>query len=331
MKRLILHIGPKKTGTSFIQHRLFKASLELSNSNIEYPNSLIPENYFGQHQLTKYLRNNQLTELNKAISLVSNDKDVLISTESLSYLNPNQLSVLADLFADYGQVEVACFVRNISDLLYSNWQSDVRYGSAETLYDFVVRQLENPASHIITNPRKVINKYKKAFANIDITLHPYDIYNENSKYDICYQFCVQQLGVKLHETYDKQLINKSDSLIEIEVLRLINKLYRDRHGSSNVNVRKAFRYLINRKEINVHVASDILSNNINTFEISHTTKLVQQVDSLIRAPYIFVDKSNLKDMLLEKRELSYINDSVLHNKELVELLNNYLVKIENRV
>src|ERR1051326_4059217 len=136
-KRLILHIGANKTGSSAIQEFL-RVNVEAlaSSSVVVAPSDLMKTGpVTGQHvPFLEHLRETRTDGrkiVSERISLlmgeIPNNATLVISAENLSNLNGTN-ELFADVAAEH-DVRVVCYVRRQDELLLSSWQ---QWGSKTT-------------------------------------------------------------------------------------------------------------------------------------------------------------------------------------------------------
>src|SRR5688572_2675069 len=110
MRRLFLHVGTGKTGSSALQYAFSVASADLAHHGIRYPESAdmrskvlnrVPTagNARSVRQALKHGPGRALDEMR---SLIGDSGDVLLSNESLYEASPDYLAAVADLLAGLG-------------------------------------------------------------------------------------------------------------------------------------------------------------------------------------------------------------------------------------
>jgi len=158
--RLIIHIGPKKTGTTALQRYLNQNKQELSTRyQICYPTPL-----FGgeaHHELI-YGINYQLTGaapyaeaqgvnniphpreifqryIEQAAELHCNT--IIISSETLFELNEKQQELLQKSVEGIDEIEYVFGLRDRVSLILSRWQEEVKHGYTKSLSEYIERNL----------------------------------------------------------------------------------------------------------------------------------------------------------------------------------------------
>ena len=94
-KKFIIHIGPHKTGSTYIQKVLFDNQTTLSEIGIDY-SSIMKEGQIAHHELAEKLHAKQYTDASNLIDqMKATQLDVLISSENFDRLNAEKIEFLA--------------------------------------------------------------------------------------------------------------------------------------------------------------------------------------------------------------------------------------------
>ncbi|MFW5886119.1 MAG: hypothetical protein ACOCUL_00035 [Bacteroidota bacterium] len=186
MKKIFIHIGIPKTGTTSIQHSLYSNREILFNNGYLYPKSL-PENHslplFFFFQNIEKLKNNKYqlqkikdnsnpdyeTIINSFLNELNESKDVpniIISGEAILTLKEQHLKIMQLFFKDVlpsHQIRIICFVRNPVDFMKSLTQQRVRVGKAKvTIEKNLLKKRINPFIKVFGQENVSIHKYEDA-------------------------------------------------------------------------------------------------------------------------------------------------------------------------
>lgn len=137
MPTIYLHVGPHKTGSSYLQNLFSSQSRSLEKQGILYP-SIGRNGWTGHHNIAwlfadAHLRNTTYGKLSKGISqLASEKRDILLSSEVFSTLKESQLIKLRDAFPDQN-FHVLYFLRKGSAFIVSLWRESVKNGLSKPL------------------------------------------------------------------------------------------------------------------------------------------------------------------------------------------------------
>lgn len=151
-RKLIIHIGAHKTGSTSIQKFFASYSNYFeTHFNLVYPieNQIRPEfGYWGHHYLTWYYTppkknldpNNLKLAFNNFINLISsNNKDVLLSSEDFIW-NIKTKEFISDVRNKFNEIVVIMYVRRQVDAVLSLYQTGVvNQDNIETFQDWFTR------------------------------------------------------------------------------------------------------------------------------------------------------------------------------------------------
>lgn len=181
-KRLYIHIGIHKTGTSSLQAMCVRNREYLATKNIYYPTSCLWKG--GHHNLAweiikdqradeKYGNINALfQEINENTSEV-----YLISSEDFSRFSINHKEQLKQLFAQF-EVKIIIYIRNQFDYIVSSWSTIIRENTSSAKFDayyhFCLRKRKallmydlflNEWANLFGKENLIVKTYKKQSGN----------------------------------------------------------------------------------------------------------------------------------------------------------------------
>ncbi|MCT7378209.1 hypothetical protein [Chelativorans salis] len=140
--KTVIHIGPMKTGTTYIQNILQKSRSELLKLGWVYPGRLLNQQHacYGICGDEIPWVTNALSRKNERLGeelirqLQTRETNVIISSEALASLTP--IGVENFLEAIGGADEVIATIRPLEKLLPSAWQQLIKGGSTKSLDEF---------------------------------------------------------------------------------------------------------------------------------------------------------------------------------------------------
>lgn len=145
-KRIVLHAGLPKTGTTYLQRRFVDNRDWLAAHGVAYP-VVGQEFLFGHHNVAFALgdRRPQGTtweSVDTALQhiLASDLPCILLSSENFSELPLDRAGPLRDALAGH-DLEYVVVVRRRSALCASRWQTEVKHGSTRTFPAFLADEL----------------------------------------------------------------------------------------------------------------------------------------------------------------------------------------------
>lgn len=149
MKRLLIHIGTGKTGTSSIQNFLYANRKKLAEQfGLHYPGyGLSKIDHFGEvihahYPVVTWIKDRQTQRLKTlSDSLNSSSCDIaVISCENLyHHLTSEDIAFLANAIKGFS-VEIICYVRRQDLYMESAWKQQVKVGALSTPFPDFLRQ-----------------------------------------------------------------------------------------------------------------------------------------------------------------------------------------------
>lgn len=179
-------------------------------------------------RVVQAIRRREVTLLQAQIReiMVQRPRYIVISCEGLSTFNHDQIVQLRQLVGP-APTQVVHYVRRWPDRLPSAWQEHVRQGHKTMLPEFIVRQLmgyDGPARQDAT----ILDRFAAVFDADQIKVVSYSYLVENGC-DIASHFLASFLDLPDIELPDIGHLNKSLSILDIELIRALNAM-RAPHG-----------------------------------------------------------------------------------------------------
>jgi hypothetical protein len=233
--QLVLHIGPHKTGTTYIQQNLYELAPLLAERGVCYPTDKWIF-HFGHHDLIDREMVGSLRQ-DLAACVPADATTVVLSTENFDRLEEPAIRLLREQVDD--PVRIVFYLRRADALLYSTWQEDVKFGSEESFPRFLLRHLAKPFSSELINPALVLDRWASVFGLDSIRIFDYDHLVETGV-DLCKSFLQEVLGVEGLDPSTTTLINKSLARADAELLRALNSIDRSRGHPPGDDLREEF-------------------------------------------------------------------------------------------
>ena len=236
-KRLVLHIGPHKTGSSYLQRTFYEASAAFRDKGIYYPVDCVTSQY-GHHKVPALLSRGMIEELVEFLAgPLACEETLVISSENFDRLNDEEVALLRELFKDF-EVTVVYFKRSAPGLVVSAWQERVKHGGTMSFFEFAFAHVAHPLNSRLLNHRLVLDNYVKHFGIETIRILDYDSAAlDRSLFD---KFCEAAGLADLKGAGEHRLVNKSIDLWEIEIIRGLNLLAKLENKLDGLNVRSAY-------------------------------------------------------------------------------------------
>jgi hypothetical protein len=254
--RFIIHIGPHKTGTTYLQVTLDALRDALLERGICVPSIWNATPGLPSHmQLVWALRSGDLTLIRDQIQeiLAQRHRYVVISCEALSRLNHEQIVQLRQLLGS-APAEVVYYVRRWPERLPSLWQETVKFGSTSTFPEFLAKQLvDNDASEL--RDTVMIDRFAGVFGTGQIRVVAYS-YLIDQNLDIAGHFLASFLGLSDIELPVVGRSNRSLPILDTELIRVLNTIHVRNGGEESPALRN---WYFSRKE---GLALDFVLNNM---------------------------------------------------------------------
>jgi hypothetical protein len=278
--KLVLHAGPHKTGSTYLQYRLTKARGALQEQNWEYPKYGILQ--FNQQRVYAWLAGDTATagDVDEASfkELLANHARLILSSEDFVNLPRSTLLKLKALLKGF-EIQIVLYVRTPVDLWPSHWQELIRHGRDITLLEYLGAQAgwNNIMPAGAMNPYAQAIKFANVFGKESLRIFCYDNMMREGA-DIFAHFWSNILGLQAPVPYEPpKTINPSQPADKIEMLRNLNQLYIERHRApAQMKVLKAYQkaqaevdalphYDAFKKGFAEHAATVTLSSNQEIF------------------------------------------------------------------
>jgi hypothetical protein len=164
-KHVVLHVGPHKTGSTFIQAALNAAAPALEAGSVWRPPDYYgPDGSPSQYMLPKLIRARDTAALAPRFAeiLAAPASRIVLSTEDFSLLSEDDVRYFAG-FLGTARVTVVFVWRPLPDLLRSMWQETIRHGAIRTFPEFVADRLLDPFRDGAVNPCVRIDPWTAVF------------------------------------------------------------------------------------------------------------------------------------------------------------------------
>jgi hypothetical protein len=237
-----LHIGPHKTGTSYIQKECASRRLELLGAGINYPtywNTFLYAHQDIYDQLSQehydYFKSN-FSEWKKR---KTPSEHVLLSSENLEDLSPEAVGVLAEPLRAH-KTKIIFYVCSWLPLVRSKWQEDIKHGGTVLFPEFCFQNFVDPELNRTLNYNLVLDTYAKFFGSENIIIRSYDnIVDTNG--DVFEDIISIVLGKPSPFQGRRYLENVGFPPLETEVIRVLNSVLQRKLGlPPSAKIRECF-------------------------------------------------------------------------------------------
>ncbi|MBS4154770.1 hypothetical protein [Cobetia sp. MC34] len=255
MKNLIIHAGPHKTGTTYIQGLLHNNKDLLQASSISYPDAYYL--FLGHHYLCNALNGNETIEAirEKIESSVGSATTCILSSENFIFLTDKGMKKLKEIFPSV-TIRFVLFSRRPSLRLISRWHEEVKQGGSESLESYLVKHIIRPMQSTELNIVNYIKKVESIFGKNVCYLADYESASKNKNVMAVFQKAAD-IDVDIADT--STIVNKMTPLGEIEVIRGINLVAGKNGVLKGSNIREAYYELVKQDESFQIACSDLIS------------------------------------------------------------------------
>lgn len=307
-RKLILHVGPHKTGSTSIQHLLKREQARLKSRGIGYEDLSHLEG--GVHRLADSLSVSTNVRAMPVVqtyvgALKFDTPTTIISSENFSRLNGDQIrDFVAMLPCD--TVEVVYFLRNPLSRMSSQWRENVKHGYRHTLLEYAAARLARPFLDRALNDAINLQAWSKTVGSDQMKIHLYDQVQSASQmfFDT---YCG---GLVLEEGQDFRSNNSIDT-IRTEVYRALAgyqwHLLTNRHFDNQV------RSLCAKADA---LCQDPDHSYIRTFPITLESAALRNIERSLMTNFSFVEPAD-GPVLFSRRsiDLTYLGHEIWFENE----------------
>jgi hypothetical protein len=239
VQKTILHIGPHKTGSTYLQACFRQYRDALRARGVLVPAAWEHPGNASQTILVAALRDGG--DLDGAKVTMEKIKaegadTLLLSAEDLSTLGVVQLQRLRDLLGD-SPVTIIYYVRRISDLMFSSWQEDVKHATSMTLPEYAYLHLRNPEVSLFFNLDIRLKAFIEVFGKESIKIVGYSALRDNT-IDLFKHFALRFLNwPNVTPEPESREMNVAATPEQIELLRTLNQIEKLKNPERPQNLR----------------------------------------------------------------------------------------------
>lgn len=222
-RQLYIHIGPHKTGTTYIQATLAAAASELANLGIGY---IVGADRSGiaHHQIAECLvRNPPAVAAAKTLfhAALGDRQITIISSEVFSRVSRSAwTSLLSELPKDICCTFV-CYLRSRSTVMYSLWQEQIKHGRTASVGEYVCNEVLYPHRSPPINFLSIIDRLPLSDGH-KLKIVVYDNLIEDG-IDLVDQLLSGVLGLDMPRAFgNREQVNRSFDPAFLEFLRSLN-------------------------------------------------------------------------------------------------------------
>lgn len=251
----VLHVGPHKTATTWLQRNFHHNATTLEKAGWLYP--LTGERVaIAHHDLSDNQKeildekSRKVAQLRKIVDRAAEKNlNIVLSSEGFDKWRPNALAKLRELVAPH-ELTIVYTLRDPVSLVYSIWQQKVKTGGPKTFPEHYEEQVRKAGKSRSLDPLSDIDKFAEV-EDSTLTILLYDEIRRQNR-DIFDVFCEDILGIGKLPHHDAGSANDREPLEMTEFMRAMLVRMGRWKGGERVNVGRVFKHMLldsTRKDI----------------------------------------------------------------------------------
>lgn len=313
----VLHVGPHKTATTWLQRNFHHNAGALEKAGWLYPRTgervAVAHHDLSDNQ--KEILDEDSRKSARFRSIVErarkSGQNVLLSSEGFDKWRPNALASLREIVGP-DEFRIVYTLRDPISLVYSMWAQKVKTGGTQSFPEHYEQQIRKGEKSRYLDPLSDIEKFA-AVDNSSLTLLLYDeIVRENR--DIFDVFCedVLKIGLLPHDMSGDA--NERDSLEMTEFMRAMLVRMGRWKGDDRVNVGRVFKHMLldaTRREIVGAVAAVPSARKTMVLDRDDPTLLAMERKLLEKFRPLMVPPPGEKLFIEGAASLDYYDEKIL--------------------
>lgn len=243
MPRIILHVGPGKTGSKYLQSALAALREPMRQDGIDYADDWWdPKQTLNHIGLFGALQRGDVARIEDACHRLQESAypTMILSCESFYMVKPEMWQRFKALLPGTS-VEVVFYCRRWSERIVSTWQQSVKGGSSATLPEWCTRVFRAPAANPNVNYAVALRRLGSVFGEDSLRLVSYSNLRDHDV-DILQHFLRVIVGWQRDFVVpsDRVITNVSPGPVETEMIRILNTVSFHATGRRAARVRVRF-------------------------------------------------------------------------------------------
>tara|TARA_Y100000588_G_scaffold394892_1_gene518118 strand:- start:3677 stop:4657 length:981 start_codon:yes stop_codon:yes gene_type:complete len=220
-KRLYLHVGPHKTGTTVIQKACIDNRNLLEQSNVKYPEMYF--NHLGHHGLVDAIRGRKITDEDVS-EIAELNCDILLSSENFINLAAEGFEYFKSKFCDF-TIEVIFSWRRSSHKMYSMWQESIKQGSDVNYNTFYYKDLVKPGQSERLSQNLLIGRLVNVFGKENVHILDYEnLSNQDKLVDAFFEIVGVEGDCIDLSNINAGIRNSALDPVSTEIIRCLNSM-----------------------------------------------------------------------------------------------------------
>jgi len=283
MPKYIAHIGPHKTGSTYLQASFQQWTPQLRERGILYPQQWLDERAPGHLHLYARLRAGGDSELEREFAELNSSEYrlILLSSEDLARLPADGIAHLKSLLGD-SSVTIVFYCRRWSEILPSGWKEQIKQGSVLAFPEFMAAHLANPFASNMINYSNVLDRYADAFGKESISIVSYNSVIERQG-NLAAHFFKTFLKWPNSPLTDNSYLNVSLQDVDIELIRIMNVFERMRCGKCGPDIR--VRYLKKKGNLDLAALGAVMEADSGVLNLNEDNPALRRLHEIIYEKY----------------------------------------------
>jgi hypothetical protein len=229
-RRLHLHIGPPKTGTSFLQAAWFRHRVELAAHGVLYPGDEPMDQFrasavvLGKGRVTRRMPSAHLTAWTRLTGAIRDwNGDAILSSEHYALAGPDRARAILEQVAGLAdEVHLLVTARDLARQVPAAWQQSVKQGNDETFDEYWRGLAAEPGRGFwqAQDLPRLLDRWTTGIPSERVHLVVHGA--PGSSRDLLWQRVCQVTGVDPGILRPVDRTNESLGVVQIEFLRRVN-------------------------------------------------------------------------------------------------------------
>jgi hypothetical protein len=320
LARYLIHVGPHKTGSTYLQKGFGRLRGALFELGVRYPMHWSDPGTKSHSYLVRRLKEDDPDLAQEFASLNSSaNGTIILSSEDIVDLPVEALRRLTHLLGGQS-VSVVFYCRRWSELIPSAWQEVVKQGSAQGLPEFLAQHLINPVGSTLVNYDQALARLSDVFGPENLHLVSYSNL-VSSKTDLLHHFLETFINwtEPAGTTYERE--NTSLDIRDVELIRVLNALEIARNGHSSFDV--CSRYLVMKPQLDLALIYAAMDSDVHEIAVNGASSGLRAVHETIFERYggrLVQPRSQFNLFQLRATRVPFVAQNYLLSREILEMI-----------
>jgi hypothetical protein len=319
--RFVVHAGPHKTASTYIQKNLQYARNHLLNHGVKFPRVWQTSKDISHRALFDALDGSDIGLVQSQIDHLTDDdsKQIIISSEDLSLLSIRSIDMLASVLAPF-DADIVFYYRSWPERLPSLWKQRVMDGGIETFPDFLAKSLINPPASYSMNTASMITRWAEVFGKSKVKIVPYNAPSGIGSDDIFMHFLETIVRIPTEGVIlDREPAHVSPGVHDIEILRALNSISRYNGNRRDIS----YAFLSGGGQYDTSDFCELMDRHISSVHIDNSVEPWRRLEYDFRVTFeeCIVPRSNARELFARSYlEHIYVTTDYMYEAHASELI-----------